>query len=77
MPCGSDIPAITVSVRSFAAAGTWLASVAGVMPSLRTSSAKDKEENITALASNAILKEAVRRARETDCAGAEVSNVAK
>jgi hypothetical protein len=47
------MPATTVSLRSFAAAGIWLASLAGVIP-FKMSSAMATEENATAPPSNAI-----------------------
>ncbi len=54
IPCGSEIPATTVSLRSLAAAGIWLASVAGVMPSCKISSALVTEENASVPPINAI-----------------------
>lgn len=74
MPCGSEMPATTVSLRNFAAAGIWLASVAGVMPSFKGSSAKEAVENATMPLSNAIFSARVK------CVGFVVkrfSNLAK
>ena len=61
MPCGSEMPATTVSLRSFAAAGIWLASLAGVIPSFKMSSAMATEENATAPPSNAIFRASANR----------------
>ena len=48
------MPATTVSLRSLAAAGIWLASLASVMPSCKISSALATEENASVPPINAI-----------------------
>nr|VUD30291.1 Uncharacterised protein [Raoultella sp. NCTC 9187] len=63
MPCGSEMPATTVSLRSFAEAGIWLTSVAGVIPSFKISSALAAEENATAPLMSAIFRASENRER--------------